>query len=125
MLVGAIESGDKELSADAAYFLVDEPALILTLSPPQMDRIAAHTGGDQWGPELARIIERDRAPRSYKKVAALERYERVHRRRLERFSICEGRPRGVGQANERSESPGSAHDDAARAAKRRVGPERM
>jgi len=131
VLVGAIESGDKELSADAAYFLVDEPALILTLSPAQVDRIAAHTRGDQWGPELilarlrgthlaamvkqgglakdlaaiatfdfervtrpeelARIIERDRDPRSYKKVAALERCERVHRRRLERFSIYNSR----------------------------------
>lgn len=131
VLVAAIESGDKELSADAAYFLADEPALILMLAPAQIDRVAAHAGGDQWGPELilarlrgthfqalvhggslaadlkeiaafdferitrpeelARIIERDRAPRSYKKIAALERCERVHRRRLERFSIYNSR----------------------------------
>jgi hypothetical protein len=41
--------------------------------------------------ELARIIERDRAARSFKRVAAFERCERVHGRRLERFSIYNSR----------------------------------
>jgi hypothetical protein len=131
VLVAAIESGAQGLAADAAYFLADEPALVLALTPPQLDRIAAHVGGDQWGPELvlarrrgphiaalrvqgglakdhaailgfdfervirtdelARIIERDRKPRSFERVAALERCERVHGRRLERFSIYNSR----------------------------------
>lgn len=41
--------------------------------------------------ELARIIERDRAPISFKRVAAFERCERLHARRLERFSIYNSR----------------------------------
>jgi hypothetical protein len=130
VLVTAIESHDQALSADAAYYLADEPALVLALTPQQIDRVDAMTGGDQWGPEiilarrrgahfkalrrkgglaadlraiaafdfervtkpeeLARIIERDRDLRSYKKVAALERCER-RGRRLERFSIYNSR----------------------------------
>ncbi|MBZ0233108.1 MAG: hypothetical protein K8M05_12325 [Deltaproteobacteria bacterium] len=131
ILVTAIESSDAALGADAAYYLADEPRLLLRLDPAQVDRVAAKAGGDQWGPEiiltrlhgahlkalrrrgglpkdlaaiakhdlervsrpesLARIIERDRDPRSYRKVAALERCERVHGRRLERFSIYNSR----------------------------------
>ncbi len=132
ILVTAIESSDAALAADAAYYLADEPALLLRLTAAQVERVAAKVGGgEQWGPEiiltrlrgahltalrasgglavdltaiaahdfervsrpetLARFIERDRAPRSYKKVAALERCERVHGRRLERFSIYNSR----------------------------------
>jgi hypothetical protein len=132
VLVTAMESGDKELGADAAYYLADDPALVLALTAAQVDRVAALTGNpDHWGAEiiltrlrgthlaalrtqagfardlramvafdferitsaaeLSRIIERDRAPRSFKRVAALERCERVHGRRLERFSIYNSR----------------------------------
>jgi hypothetical protein len=131
VLVAAMESTDKNLAAEAGYYLADEPALIALLDAAQMDRIAATMGGDQWGPEivlsrlhgvhlaqlkkshalpkdlaaivafdferiasaeeLARIIERDRAARSFKRVAAFERCERVHGRRLERFSIYNSR----------------------------------
>lgn len=132
ILVTAMESADKELVADAAYYLADDPALVLALTATQVDRVAALTGNpDHWGPELiltrlrgthlaalraqvgfakdlqaivafdfervtsaeelSRIIERDRAPRSFKRVAAMERCERVHGRRLERFSIYNSR----------------------------------
>ncbi len=129
-LVAAIESPDQELSADAAYYLADEPALLRALDTAQLDRIWAKAGGAQWGPEiilarrrgpqlialrsaralprdlaaltgfdfeaitsaetLARTIERDRGTRWSKRAAALERCERLHGRRLERFSIYNG-----------------------------------
>lgn len=116
-LVVAIESSDTSISDDAAYYLADEPALLLALDDKQLDRIAARAGGHNAGPEiiltrrrtshrpvvpadlaailrldfedihdaedLARIIERDRR----RQVAALERCERLHAKRLARFSV--------------------------------------
>ena len=59
-LVAAIESPDQELSADAAYYLADEPALLRALDTAQLDRIWAKAGGAQWGPEI--ILARRRGP---------------------------------------------------------------
>jgi hypothetical protein len=124
-LVAAIESSDTSVSDDAAYYLADEPALLLALDDKQLARIAARTGGHNAGPEiiltrrrspllsavgaplpadltailrldyedvhsaedLARIIERDRSTSGDRRVAALERCERVHGKRLGRFSV--------------------------------------
>ncbi|MCL4227125.1 MAG: hypothetical protein KJZ91_21910, partial [Myxococcales bacterium] len=124
ILVDAIAGADRALAAQAAYYLADEPALLVGLSDADLARVAASAGGDQWGPEivltrrrgphlarlagagalprdlaalarldleavtsaasLATTIERGRGAR---RIAALERCERLHGRRLERFSI--------------------------------------
>ena len=127
VLVDAIERGEPTLAADAAYYLADEPALVLAIDPATADRLAARTGGEQWGPEiiltrlrgphlaklvaakalpkdllrlaaqdferitradrLARVILTERDEWSPRRVAAMERCERLHGRRLDRFSI--------------------------------------
>lgn len=128
-LVAAIESPDRILAADAAYYLADEPALLVAIDDAHAARIAAHTGGDQWGPEiiltrvhgpqLAALVAARALPRDLRaiarhefeavtdpavlalamvrargdlarRVAAFERCERLHGRRLERFSSYDG-----------------------------------
>ncbi len=124
-LVAAIESPLAKLADDAAYYLADEPALITAIDEASANRIAARTGGAQWGPEiilirlhgpaLAGLLDGGRLPRDlraiarhrfeatsdpvvlalaiarahrdpWRRVAAFERCERVHQRRLVRFS---------------------------------------
>jgi len=105
ILVDAITTGGDVIARDAAQFLLDEPGLLVKLDADQRQQLAAVTppkysllpqllgrlAGGKFESEsdvskLAATIEAGKGEKNPDRIAALDRCERVHARRLWPFS---------------------------------------